>query len=62
MAEKLDDKELGKFKELLITNAIQVDALAKLLIEKRIITEKEFYTKLKQIQTEYESRRGSKDQ
>jgi len=59
---KLDDKELGTLKELLITNAIQVDALAKLLIEKGIITEKEYYTKLKQIQTEYESRKGSKDQ
>ena len=62
MAEKLDDKELLTFKELLITNAIQVDALAKLLIEKGIITEKEFYTKLKQIQTEYESCRGAKGQ
>ena len=58
MAEKLDDKELGTFKELLITNAIQVDALAKLLIEKGIITEEEFYAKLKQVQLEYQRKGG----
>ena len=39
MAEKLDPKELVFFKELLIANAIQVDALTQLLVEKGIITE-----------------------
>jgi len=47
MAEKLSAKELVSFKEMLIANSIQVDALAQLLIEKGIITRDEFFTKLK---------------
>lgn len=60
MAEKLDEKELVTFKELLIANSIQADALSQLLIEKGIITEQEFFVKLKQVQYDYESRRGKK--
>ena len=60
MAEKLDDKELVSFEENLRANMIQVDALSQLLIEKGLITEQEFFTKLKQVQYDYESRRGSK--
>jgi len=58
MAEKLDQKDLVSYEELLITNVIQVDALSQLLIEKGLITEKEFYTRLKQVQAEYESKRS----
>ncbi len=58
MAEKLDEKELVSFEELLRANSIQVDALSQLLIEKRLITEEEFYTKLKQVQYEWESKRA----
>jgi len=58
MAEKLDEKELVTFKEMLMANSIQVDALAQLLIEKGIITEEEFYRKLKEVQGEYESRKA----
>ena len=54
-AERLDDKELVTFKEIMMANAIQVDASVLLLAEKGIITEEEFYGKLKQVQTEYES-------
>jgi hypothetical protein len=53
MAEKLDEKELVTFKEMLMANSIQTDALAQLLIEKGVITELEFHTKLKQVQMEY---------
>jgi len=60
MAGKLDEKELVTFKELLIANSIEVDALSQLLIEKGIITEQEFFTKLKQVQYDYESRKGEK--
>jgi beta-N-acetylglucosaminidase len=60
MAEKLDDKEVVDFKELLRGNSIQVDAVAQLLVEKGIFTEQEFYTKLKQVQGEWESKRGMK--
>ena len=62
MARKLDDKELVTFKEMLIANSIEVDALSQLLIEKGIITEEEFFTKLKQVQGEWESKKGTKVQ
>lgn len=53
MARKLDEKELVSFEELLRANMIQVDALSQLLIEKGLITEQEFYTKLKEVQADY---------
>jgi hypothetical protein len=36
-----------RLEELLSANMIQTDAVTQLLVEKGIITEKEFYTKLK---------------
>jgi len=60
MAEKLNSKELVSFEELLMANSIQVDALSQLLIEKAIFSEQEFFTKLKQVQHEWESKRGVK--
>ena len=60
MAKKLDDKELVSFEELLMANMIQLDAVTQLLIEKGIISEQEFYTKLKQVQAEWESKKGTK--
>jgi len=56
MAERLDDKDLVSFKEMLMANSIQVDALCQLLIEKGIITEQEFYTKMKHVQNEYQGK------
>jgi hypothetical protein len=56
MAEKLDPNELVGFKELLIANSIQVDALTQLLIENGLFTKEEFFAKLKQVQVEYKSR------
>jgi hypothetical protein len=41
MAQKLDPAELVEFKELLMANSIQNNALAQLLIEKGIITSHE---------------------
>ena len=60
MAEKLNDKEIVSFEELLRANMIQTDALSQLLIEKGLITEQEFFTKLKQVQAEWESKKGTK--
>ena len=54
MAEKLDPEELVSFKELLMANSIQIDAVAQLLIEKGIITNEEFFSKLKQVQSKYQ--------
>ena len=58
MGEKLNDKELVSFKEMLIANSIQVDALAQLLIEKGVFSEQEFFTKLKTVQMGYESKKA----
>ena len=60
MAEKLDQSELGKFKELLISieellisHSTQIDAVTQILVEKDIITNDELSAKLKQIQMRY---------
>ena len=58
MGEKLDEKELVSFKEMLMTNSIQVDALCQLLIEKGIITQEEFFNKLKMVKMEYERKKA----
>jgi hypothetical protein len=56
MAQKLDQDELVSFRELLISNTIQLDVVSRLLIEKGIFTNEEFFTKLKQVQMEYKSK------
>ena len=56
MEEKLDQSELVDFKELLIANSLQVDALTQLLIENGLFTKEEFFAKLKQVQVEYKSK------
>jgi len=59
MAEKLDERALVvRYQELLMTQMIQLDAVTQLLIEKGIITEEEFYGKLKTVQGEYEGKKG----
>lgn len=59
MSQHLDPKDLVTFKEMLTANSIQVDALCQLLIEKGLITEDEFFRKLKQVQMDYQSRKAS---
>ena len=54
MAQKLDENEMVSFKELLMANSIQVDALAQLLIGEGIITQEKFFDKLKQVQVQYQ--------
>jgi hypothetical protein len=49
MAQKLDPAELVEFKELLMANSVQQDALVQLFIDKGIITKDEFFDKLKQV-------------
>ena len=60
MAEKLNDREVVKFEELLIVNMVQVDAVTQLLIEKGVFTQEEFFAKLKNVRHEYESKRCKK--
>jgi hypothetical protein len=56
MAQKLDDNEIVSFKELLMANSIQVDALAQLMIRKGFITKEGFFDMMKEVQAEYQSR------
>ena len=60
MAEKLNEKEITTTEELFWSNMYQLDAVVQLLVEKGIITEQEFFTKLKQVQAEWESKKGTK--
>ena len=61
MAEPLDPDELVSFKELLLANSIQTDAIVQLLIEEGIITQEKFINKLKQVQFAYQSKQDMKD-
>ena len=58
MATPLDANDFVSFKELLMANSIQVDALAQLMIRKGFITKEEFFDMLKQVQTEYQNKRN----
>jgi len=58
MAQELNEKDLVTLKELLIANSIQADALAQLLIEKKLISREEFFKKLKEVQAEYDFRKA----
>ena len=51
MATELDPKEIVDFRELVMTNTIQVDTMYRLLIEKGYFTEPEFLDKMKEVQT-----------
>jgi len=59
MVEKLDPSELVNFKELLMANSMQVDAIAQLLIEKGVFTKEEFFDMLKQVQMDYQRRKDN---
>lgn len=59
MPEKLDPQQTYDFKELLISEMIEIDTITQLLIEKGIITQQEYLSKLKYVQQEYEKRRRS---
>jgi len=50
MANQLDPKELVTFKELLMSEVIQSDALINLLDRKGIISKKELLEEMKRVQ------------
>ena len=58
MDQKPDSAESVSFKELLVANAVMADALTQLLIEKGIITQEEFFTKLEMVQAAYKARQN----
>ena len=56
MAQKLDEKELVTFKELLMANSNMMDALAQVLVAKGVFTETDFYAKFLEVDLEYKAR------
>lgn len=56
MAKSLPENDLVSFKELLLANSIQVDALVQLLVEEGLISEQRFFQKLKEVQAQYQSK------
>lgn len=50
MAEKLDQKQIVDFKELLMSEVIQSEALINLLDEKSIISKQELLEEMKKVQ------------
>jgi hypothetical protein len=56
MAQALDPSDIVTYRELIITNSIQLDTITQLLIEKGLIGYDESNVKLKAVQAEYLSR------
>ena len=54
MTLALDPSEIVEFKELLMSNTIQVDTMYRLLIDKGYFTEAEFFAKMKEVQMDYQ--------
>jgi hypothetical protein len=50
MAEKLDPKELVRFKELLMSEVIQTEAIINLLDRKGIVSKQELLEEIKRVQ------------
>jgi len=50
MAEKLDPKEIVDFKELLMSEVIQSEALINILDKKEVISKKELLDEMKRVQ------------
>jgi len=50
MAEKLDQKQIVDFKELLMSEVIQSEALINLLDEKGVISKQELLSEMKKVQ------------
>ncbi len=58
MAQQLNPNELVSFRELLMANSIQVDAICQLLMDKGFFTEAEYFTKLKKVQLDYQRKQA----
>ena len=55
-AENIEPREMETFKDLLLANSLQIDAVAQLLIEKGVFSKEEFFEMLKRIQAEYDKK------
>jgi hypothetical protein len=56
MSEKTDLKKISTLQDLLVAQMIQIDTLTLMLIEKGVFSQEAFFSKLKEVKAEYESR------
>jgi len=56
MTKKIAVKEMAAVREMLLSNAIQIDALVQLLVEKGVITGEEYVTMVKKAQADFQRR------
>jgi hypothetical protein len=54
MAEKFDPEERVRVQEVLMANSIMIETLTQLLMEKGMISNEEFFAKLKKVKTDYQ--------
>ena len=54
MTEKFDPKELARIQEVLMANSIMIETLTQLLMDKGIVSNEEFFTKLKEVRMDYQ--------
>jgi hypothetical protein len=54
MAKKHDPKEMDRIQEVLLANSIMIETLTQLLMEKEIISNEEFFTRLKIVKNDYQ--------
>jgi len=62
MTVKDSEANVVTMEELIWANIYTSDALVQILIEKGIITEQEFFTKLKQVQADYQAKGRDRNQ
>jgi hypothetical protein len=55
-AQNIAPGEMETFKDLLLANSLQIDAVAQLLIDKGVFSKEEFFEMLKRIQAEYDKK------
>jgi hypothetical protein len=53
MLDKTQEERIRELEEMLRAQAVHMDTISRLLLEKSIIDEEDFYTKLRQVQMEY---------
>ena len=55
LSEDLDSRKIAGFEKLLVSTTIQLEAITRLLLQKRMIEEEELLEMMNQIQAEYRS-------
>jgi hypothetical protein len=55
LSEDLNSRKIAGFEKLLVSTTIQLEAITRLLLQKRMIEEEDLLEMMKQIQTEYRS-------